>query len=428
MNIIAEIGTSHGGSFEKAKELIYACKESGADSVKFQWVYADEILHPNTGFVNLPGGKVPLYNRFKDLELKPEFFQKCLEYTHSLKMKFICSAFGLKSLKELCEIKPDALKIASPEVNHIPLLEKISEYYKKIPIILSSGVSKLGDIEKAVEILTSSTETATQNFKIESLPKKSSENFKTQTSQKKSAENFPASKNQDEPLTLLHCSTFYPTPEEDYNVKCVKTLQEIFGLPTGISDHSLNPILVPILSTAMGASVIEKHITLSKKGDGLDDPVALETQDFAFMVHCVHQTQALMNRFKNDERAKTNGKKNLNSGISDACFEEILNQLKESFSEEKIFACLGNGVKKLSKSESENYGRTNRSLHYLKDLKKGHKILSTDIAILRTEKILSPGIHPENLKIILGSELTKNVKSGSGVQFEDFMIKWFYDL
>lgn len=423
MNIIAEIGTSHGGSFEKAKELIYACKEAGADSVKFQWVYADEILHPETGFVNLPGGKIPLYNRFKNLEVSPEFFQKCLEYTHSLGMKFICSPFGLKSLKELCEIKPDALKIASPEVNHIPLLKKISEYYKKIPIILSSGVSKLGDIEKAIEILTVSNKSAPENFEIESLHGKSNENLKTQTSQKKSAENFSNSKNQDAPLTLLHCSTFYPTPEEEYNVKCVKTLRQIFGLPTGISDHSLNPILVPVLSTAMGATIIEKHITLSKKDDGLDDPVALEIQEFAFMVHCVHQTQALMNRFKNDENAKSNGKKNFNCGISDACFQEILNQLKESFSEEKIFACLGSGVKKLSKSESENYGRTNRSLHYLKDLKKGHKILLSDIGILRTEKILTPGIHPENSEIILGSELTKDVKSGFGVQFEDFMIK-----
>lgn len=423
MNIIAEIGTSHGDSFEKAKELIYACKEAGADSVKFQWVYADEILHPDTGFVNLPGGKIPLYNRFKDLEVSPEFFQKCLEYTHSLGMKFICSPFGLKSLKELCEIKPDALKIASPEVNHIPLLKKISEYYKKIPIILSSGVSKLGDIEKAIEILTDSTKCAPENFEIESLHDKSSENFKTQTSQKKSTENFHVSKNQDAPLTLLHCSTFYPTPEEEYNVKCVKTLRQIFGLPTGISDHSLNPILVPVLSTAMGATIIEKHITLSKKDDGLDDPVALEIQEFAFMVHCVHQTQALINRFENDEIAKNNGKKNLNFEISDACFQEILNQLKESFSEEKIFACLGSGVKKLSKSESKNYGRTNRSLHYLKDLKKGHKILPGDIGILRTEKILTPGIHPENSEIILGSELTKDVKSGFGVQFEDFMIK-----
>ncbi len=428
MNIIAEIGTSHGGSFEKAKELIYACKEAGADSVKFQWVYADEILHKNTGFVNLPGGKIPLYNRFKDLEVRAEFFQKCLEYTHSLGMKFICSPFGLRSLKELCEIKPDALKIASPEVNHIPLLEKISEYYKKIPIILSSGVSKLGDIEKAIEILTSSSSSEKSKkseenaiLRTESLHEKSEENSKI--SKKISENQISQNQNKDEDLTLLHCSTFYPTPEEDYNVKCVKTLHKIFGLPTGISDHSLNPILVPVLSTAMGASVIEKHITLSKKGDGLDDPVALETQDFAFMVHCVHQTLALMNRFKNDERAKSNGKKNFDHGISDACFEEILSQLKESFSEEKIFACLGNGVKKLSASEKINYGRTNRSLHYLKDLKKGHKILETDVAILRTEKILSVGIHPENLKIILGSELTKNVKSGDGVQFEDFMIK-----
>ncbi len=399
MNIIAEIGTSHSGSFEKAKALIDECREAGADSVKFQWVYADEILHPDTGFVNLPGGKTPLYKRFKDLEVSPDFFEKCLEYTHSLGMKFVCSPFGLRSLAELEQIKPDAIKIASPEVNHILLLQKISELYGKIPLILSSGVSKLGDLEEAIEIL----------------------------SQKKN-QDLKEIKSCQKPLTLLHCSTFYPTPEEEYNVKCVKTLRQIFGVPTGISDHSLSPVLVPVLSTAIGASVIEKHITLSKKNSGLDDPVALEKEEFALMVHCVHQTEALIKRFKNDDFAKSNG--NLckqefsdENEISGECFYEIFNQLKESFSEEKILKCLGSGVKKLSKSERANYGRTNRSLHYMRNLKKGDFIREGDIEILRTEKILSPGIHPRYYKEILGTQVQKDVDDGSGVQFEDFFEK-----
>ena len=152
--VIAEIGTAHGGSLEKAFALIDEAADSGADIIKFQWVYADEILHPETGFVELPGGKIRLYDRFKELEVPKEFFASCLEYTHKKGLLFACSPFGLKSLQELVEISPDAIKIASPEVNHIPLLKATAKYYAKIPLILSSGVSKLGDIEKAIDILT----------------------------------------------------------------------------------------------------------------------------------------------------------------------------------------------------------------------------------------------------------------------------------
>ena len=155
MKIIAEIGTSHGGNLSKAKDLIDCALENGADFVKFQWVYADEILHPETGFVNLPGGKIRLYDRFRELEVKPEFFAECKKYTHKKGGKFLCSPFGLKSLEELISIKPDAIKIASPELNHLPLLEKLAEYRKEndIQVIISSGVSKLSDIEQAIEIL-----------------------------------------------------------------------------------------------------------------------------------------------------------------------------------------------------------------------------------------------------------------------------------
>src|SRR5574344_70880 len=113
MTIIAEIGTAHGGSESKAFELIDAAKEAGADCVKFQWVYADEILHPDTGFVNLPGGKTRLYDTFKQLECSSDFYKKCLEYSHKKGLLFACSPFGTKSFEELAKLNPDAIKIAS---------------------------------------------------------------------------------------------------------------------------------------------------------------------------------------------------------------------------------------------------------------------------------------------------------------------------
>lgn len=377
MTIIAEIGTSHGGNLDKAYRLIDAAKEAGADCVKFQWVYADEILHENTGFVKLPTGNIRLYDRFKELECPADFYRSCMEYSRNQGLLFACSPFGLRSLNELADLEPDAIKIASPEVNHIPLLKACAEYYGKIPIILSSGVSKLGDLEKAVSILISAA-----SGKYADL---------NRTKIKKTI---------DKPLTLLHCITSYPAPEEEYNVRCVKTLSEIFGLPTGISDHSLDPVLVPVLTTAMGGTMIEKHITLSKETDGLDDPVALDPEQFFLMVHAVHQAEAVLNRY--------------GSG-------EIFRQLEHEFENEKIKKILGNGIKKLAPAEEANYGRTNRSLHYLRSMKKGERISEKDIGVLRTEKILTPGIGPEFLEVVIGKTLTADVENGAGVKLEDFL-------
>ena len=144
INIIAEIGTSHEGSIQKAKALVDAAADSGADTIKFQWVYADEILHPNTGFVKLPTGNIPLYERFRQLELPSSFYKEMLDYVHSKGCKFCCSPFGLRSMKELLDLNPDYVKIASPELNHYKMLELLRDFRasqpagKKIPVILSS--------------------------------------------------------------------------------------------------------------------------------------------------------------------------------------------------------------------------------------------------------------------------------------------------
>ena len=366
--IIAEIGTAHEGSLEKAKELVDAAADAGADTIKFQWVYADEILHPNTGYVALPGGNIRLYDRFKQLECPPDFYRRMIDYVHSKGCKFCCSPFGLRSLDELMELKPDYVKVASPELNHFPMLKRLAEYRQRlgaaaVPVILSSGVSKMEDIEKAIKII------GTEN------------------------------------VWLLHCITSYPAPESEYNLKVIETLSNKFEIECGVSDHSLDPILVPCLSVACGGSVIEKHICLSKKDSGLDDPVALEPEQFAMMVHCVHQTDAAIRHY---------GK--------ELAYNRIINQLEEQFGNEKIKAVLGDGIKRLAPAEEANYGRTNRSLHFMHDMKADQVIGADDVAVLRTEKVLTPGLTPDWLDKVVGAKLLRNVEAGQGVQKEDICL------
>ena len=366
VNIIADIGTSHEGSVEKARALVDAAADSGADTIKFQWVYADEILHPKTGFVKLPTGNIPLYERFRQLECVPSFYKDMLDYVHSKGCKFCCSPFGLRSLRELVELKPDFVKIASPELNHFPMLKELAAYREKVgaaavPVILSSGVSKLEDIKKAIDIV------GTDN------------------------------------VWLLHCITSYPAPEEEYNIKLISSLKKEFSIETGLSDHSLDPVLVPCLSVACGGTVIEKHICLSRKDSGLDDPVALEPEQFAMMVHCVHQSEAALRHYGNEV----------------GC-ERIFQQLAEQFGEEKVKLVLGDGIKKLAPAEEANYGRTNRSLHYIHDMKKGDVIRAEDIGVLRTEKVLTPGLPPDWIDKVVGGKLVCDVESGQGVQKNEF--------
>lgn len=370
VHISAEIGTSHGGSLEKAYQLIDAAVAAGADSVKFQWVYAHEILHPNTGLVQLPGGAIPLYQRFQQLEVPAAFFQQLRDYARSKGCQFICSPFGIKSLEELVALSPDAIKIASPELNHQPLLQRLAQIRQQqrsqdqvpVPVIISSGVSTLADIEQALDILSQQGEGNLQG------------------------------------VTLLHCITSYPAPEEEYNLQVLQNLAGIFGVEVGVSDHSLDPHLVPVLATACGARFIEKHITLSRQTDGLDDPVALEPAQFASMVKRVRQWEAPIKNY------------GCQCGAS-----IIMEELGAEYGKERVQAVLGTGIKKLAPAEQANYGRTNRSIHVMHDMKAGDCITPESIAILRTEKILEPGLDPKYFDQIIGARLSLDIAAGQGL-------------
>lgn len=353
--IIAEAGTAHGTSIKDAKLLVDAAKHAKADCVKFQWVYADEILHPQTGFVSLPTGNIPLYECFKNLEVLPSFFKEIAAYTRSQGLLFACSPFGKRSFTELCSIQPDIIKIASPELNHFELLSAAAS--TSFPIILSSGVSMLKDIEKALSFF----------------------------------------ENRQGSVSLLHCVTNYPAPEEDYNMSVLQNLKGIFGVPVGVSDHSKDPLLVPALSVLHGGTIIEKHITLNPEGSSLDDPVALTEKQFLEMTEFVRFTESQP--------------------------EQALKVLVSTFGQKKVSDVIGSGIKKLAPSEKLHYTKTNRSIHYMKDLKRGHRLTPSDIAVLRTEKVLTSGEGPEYVSLFTNAVLQQDVVSGEGAKFEHIVVK-----
>jgi sialic acid synthase SpsE len=353
--IVAELGTAHGSSLARAKELADAAGEAGAACVKFQMVHADEILHPRTGETVLPGGRIRLYERFRQLETGPDFYAEMKEYVEARGLLFLCTPFGLRSAGELRALGPELVKIASPELNYSGLVREIASW--NLPVLLSSGVSKLGDIEEALEIL-------------------------------KPAEGGPAK------TCLLHCVTAYPAPETDYNLRVLGGLSAVFGLPAGLSDHSLDPELVPALGISQGAAVIEKHFCLSRDDPGLDDPIALPPPLFARMVRAVRRASA-------------------------AGPEETLAAYSRDRGAGLVEAVLGSGVKALAPSERANYTRTNRSIHALRDIPAGKIIHSGDFAVLRTEKNLRPGLPPSWEDKIPGRRALRDIPGGEGIRFED---------
>lgn len=351
--IVAEIGTGHAGDLGRAEELVGAAKESGADCAKFQYVIAEEIVHPKMGAIPLPGGDIPLYERFLELQLDIEFYEELVSLCQTHSIDFLCTPFGLQSARGLREIGVDRIKIASPEINHDQLLHEVAAY--DLPLIVSTGVTRLSDIEHALDIVGT------------------------------------------DQTTLLHCVTAYPAPEQEFNLRLIANLAALFGVSVGISDHSQDPVLVPALSVALGATIVEKHFTLSRAGSGLDDAIAMDPSMFATMCAAVQRVDTVLTLDPKRGPAK------------------VLSEFRSQYGASRIDEILGDGVKRLAPCERESYATTRRSIHAVDNLAVGQVILDSDVAVLRSEKNLTPGLDPVFLSLVVGSELTQPVSAGEGV-------------
>ena len=348
--VVAEAGSAHGGDLGRGLELVEAAVEAGAGAVKFQIIFADEIVHPRTGTIRLPGGEVPIYERFRELERDEEFFARLKQAAESRGALFLASVFGPRSLELLRRLGAVAVKVASPELNHLPLLDLVAE--SGLPAILSTGVSTLGDIERALSRCPGSA--------------------------------------------LLHCVTSYPAPESQYNLRLIPTLRAAFGVPVGVSDHSLDPLLVPACAAALGACLVEKHLTLKRSGGGLDDPIALEPEAFTAMARGLSELE------------KTGA-------------EAGLRGLEERYGRERVAQVLGDGVKRLAPAEAGYYATTRRSLHAVGDIEAGARLRPEDICIVRSERNLRPGLEPEHFGQVAGCTARRRIPAGQGIRWEDLL-------
>jgi len=250
--VIAEAGINHNGKLEIAKKLIDAAKEVGADAVKFQTYKSENVTSRYVEMADYQkkniGKEESQLEMIKKFELPYENFIELKEYCDKKQIMFLSTPHSYDAADFLEDLVP-AYKIGSGDLTNLPFLEKIAE--KKKPILLSTGMANLDEIKEAVD-----------------------------TIQERGCNN----------IILLHCITSYPTRVEDVNLKAIKTLEEVFNLPVGYSDHTLS-ITVPIAAVAMGACVIEKHFTLDRDMPGPDHKASLEPHELKKMIKEIREIE-----------------------------------------------------------------------------------------------------------------------------------------
>lgn len=271
--IIAEAGVNHNGSLDLAKELIDAAVETGVNAVKFQTFIAEQLVSMNTPLAQYQKdaiSDVNQYSMLKKLELKWEDFRILQRYCIDRGIEFISSPFDLESVDFLNEcLMVKRFKLGSGEITNAPLLLKIARTGK--PLILSTGMSTLSDIEKALGVLAF-------GYLNESEP--------SQSTFEKAYLSTRGQRVLKEKVALLHCTTEYPAPFEDVNLRVMDTLRTTFGLPCGYSDHT-HGIAVSIAAAARGAVIIEKHFTLDRNLPGPDHRASLEPVEMKSLVESV---------------------------------------------------------------------------------------------------------------------------------------------
>ena len=320
--IIAEAGVNHNGSIKIAKQLIDAAADAGVDYIKFQTFRTEKLVSktaPKADYqIQNTGNDNSQYNMLKRLELSENDHWELIDYCNKRNVKFFSTAFDIDSVSFLYRLGLSQWKIPSGEITNFPYLCAIGK--TRQPVILSTGMANLQEIEEAIKVLVQ----------------------------------FGTTK---EEITLLHCTTEYPAPKNEVNLLAIQTLKNHFGLNVGYSDHTQG-IEIPVAAVALGATVIEKHFTLSRDLEGPDHKASLEPNELKQMVQYI----------RNIDKA------------------------------------LGNGVKIPSENEKKNIAIVRKSIVAARNIVRGEKFTEDNI----TTKRPATGISPMQWEDIIGKEASKD--------------------
>ena len=328
--IIAEMSANHGGTIEVAKETIKAAKEIGADAIKLQTYRADTItLDSDKEDFIIKGGTLwdgkKLYDLYDEAHMPWEWHEELFAYAKELEIDIFSSPFDKTAVDFLEQFDPLAYKIASFEITDHELIRYTAS--KQKPVIISTGIATIDEIQDAVDICREVG---------------------------------------NEDIVLLKCTSAYPAPLEDANLKTIPNMKETFGVEVGFSDHTLG-VTAPIVAITLGARVIEKHFILDKSIGGPDADFSLDKEEFAQMVQAVRDTEKLLGKVDysmNDKKRKS-----------------------------RQFA---------------------RSLYVAKDIKKGEVFTEENVRSVRP----GYGIHPKFLKEILGKKAAKDIPFATPMSWE----------
>jgi N,N'-diacetyllegionaminate synthase len=256
--IIAEAGVNHNGDMSLARQLIDAAAEAGADMVKFQTFSADRLVTAHATKADYQtravGDGESQHAMLRRLELTRDMHVALIAHCKSRGIQFFSTGFDASSVDLLAELGLNRFKIPSGEITNLPYLRHVGRYGK--PVILSSGMATLGEIEAALGVLEGA-----------GTPR--------------------------ECITVLHCNTEYPTPMPDVNLRAMLTIGDAFGVAVGYSDHTLGTE-VAVAATALGASVIEKHFTLGRDLSGPDHKASLEPLELKAMIVAIRNIEQAM--------------------------------------------------------------------------------------------------------------------------------------
>jgi len=332
--VIAELSANHNGSIKRAIESIKVAKECGVDAVKIQTYTADTItIKSDRDEFQVRGGLwngYSLYDLYSEAETPYKWHKVLFDYAERIGVTIFSSPFDFTAVDLLEELGAPAYKIASPEIVDIPLIKRVAQTQK--PIIISTGMANLEEISEAVEVAYS---------------------------------------NGCKSLALLHCVSGYPTPVNEANLLTITDLRKRFDVPIGLSDHTMG-VSISVASVALGASIIEKHFTLSRLDKGPDSEFSIEPSELREL--CV--------------------------------------------SAKAVHQSIGNVSYNLTNSEKISY-KSRRSLYVVKDISKGEKFTPQNIRSIRP----GLGLHTRYYERILGKRAMQDIDGGTPLA-EDHIENW----